>query len=104
MLTSEEKVRLERLKRKEMEPYIPLTERELKEYIDRAVDYSSAALGHLKGFTDFANSIGQYTNRIATDNLRLLDEIYYYRQELEKIRVDKVAKNDVIVPTKKGKS
>ena len=86
MLTAKEKRTLIALQEKEKETYIPLTEKELEEAYIRQVEYAEKPIGYLQGFTEFCNAMGQWNSKVVYENLRLLQEIDYYRSELEKAK------------------
>lgn len=90
MLTPKEKIRLLELQEKEKESYVPLSAAQLEELAARSVEYSSATLGHLNGFTDFLGAIAQWSKSVAYDNTRLLQEIYYLKKELEKAKSSQI--------------
>lgn len=90
MLTPKEKIRLLELQEKEKEPHVPFTTAQLEEFAARSVEYSNATLGHLNGFTDFLGAIAQWSKGVAYDNTRLLQEIYYLKEELEKAKSSQI--------------
>lgn len=84
MLTEKEEAQLEKLIGKKAKRHVPLTKRELKEMKRRSTGYMSDPIGqHLKTMTGFLNELGSWGNMVATDNMRLLQDIEYYINKLE---------------------
>lgn len=79
MLTPKEKLRLMQLEEKSKETHEPLTPEEIGAFFERAEGYGGMALGNLQGMTDFLNSLQMRIHSVVQDNVRLLQEVEYYR-------------------------
>jgi hypothetical protein len=79
MLTPKERIRLMQLEEKSKEIHQPLTADEITAFFDRAEEYGGMSLGNLQGMTEFLNSLQARIHSVVQDNVRLLQDVEYYR-------------------------
>ena len=82
MLTPKERAQLLKLKEREKELHIPLTDTELKELEKRTAKYLTASIGwQIPSIADFMKELGAWSLKVSTDNMRLIQEVHYYRNK-----------------------